>query len=127
MKKDTKYEKKPNKDKELATFIIRKYVNEKSIVWSRDFKFAYGLLELYPEKEFWEQLSKKVETNSMALFGAEKVKYALKMQYEEWKTKKLIKSNYKPEEFQKFELEVDKPVIVENNGSKPRNGLEFCR
>lgn len=118
--------KKLKKNKKLATFIIEKWVTKDKISWPRDMKIAYAAIELYPEKEFWEQLPKKIEATSMIIFASEKAKYALKMQYEEWKQKELVKKNYQPEEFKKFELEITE-IKVDNTPKKPRNALDFCR
>lgn len=117
--------KKLKKNKKLATFIIKKWVNEKDISWGRDYKIVYKLLESYPEEDFWEQLPKKYEASSMAVFASDKGKYALKMQHQEWQSKIKLKSNYEAETFEKFEL--DSSLEAPTLDFRPKNIKDFCK
>ncbi len=115
------------RNKELALYIIKKYVVPTNIVWARDMTIAYRLIKTFSDIEFWKTLPVKKQCDSLLILACEKSKIKLKYQWEEYKKRLIIQKSIKIEE--------SKPIVLgEKVGEdyvlpvrKPKSILEFCK
>jgi hypothetical protein len=88
---------------------IKKFIKDSSsIVWPKEMKMVKSLLEIFPNKDFWNSLELKFKLNSLCWFLSDDGRKFLNQQYK--------KFNLNLPEAKKFEID-NNNIAFENKSS----------
>lgn len=113
--------------KDVALYIVHKWVDEVYIQWSRDMPLAYRLIRKFPEKEFWESLICKFKSNSVAILIGKKSLAMLELKYKLFKKNLNIQKCIVIAPNIEHVLQTNKVGEDKNFTSHPKTVMEFIK
>jgi len=117
------------KRKDLATYVVEKYIKKNKIDFRRDMFLAYKLVDKFSSFPFWRAMPIKNQVDSMAVLWAEKSRKRVGFLFEKFKEKEDLQKKVIVQIDEKHEIGTEKVgedfIFLANK--KPNSIIDFCR